>query len=131
MQPSIKFIGKIQSELKRIEDCPLQGNENAPDAEIIIFPEFAEGIKDIKAGSEILLFTWLHMADRSVIKCKPWNNNDAPLTGVFSTRSPERPNPIGMHPVKVISAEKNNTIKVSGLEALDQTPVVDIKPFWR
>ncbi len=127
MEPAIKFIGKIHSELKRIEDCPLQENEQAPEAAIIIFPEFVEGMKDIIAGQEILLLTWLHIADRSVITCRPRNNPDAPLTGVFSTRSPDRPNPIGIHSVKVLSIE-DGLMKISRLEALDQTPVIDIKP---
>ena len=91
MGQTIKFIGKIQSELKRIEECPLQENENAPEAALQIFPKFREGIQDIRPGSEILLLTWLHMADRNVIKCKPRNNPKSPLTGVFSTRSPDRP----------------------------------------
>ena len=130
MEPAIQFIGKIRSELKGIEECPLQENENAPEAEIMIFPKFADGIRDIHIGSEILLLTWLHMADRNVIKCKPRNNPDLPLTGVFSTRSPDRPNPIGIHLVKIISIATNGLIKVSGLEVIDQTPLIDIKPIW-
>ncbi len=131
MDATIKYIGKINSALKTIEDCPLQGNENAPDAEVIIYPEFIEGIKDIKPGAGILLLTWLHAADRSVIKCYPRNNIDAPIVGVFSTRSPARPNPIGIHPVTVIDLSADGVIKVAGLEALDQTPVIDIKPLLR
>jgi len=130
MEPAIKFIGKIHSGLKRIEDCPLQESEQAPEATIVIFPEFMEGIKDIVAGQEILLLTWLHIADRAVIKCRPRNNPDAAVTGVFSTRSPDRPNPIGIHSVKVLSIE-NGLMKISGLEVLDQTPVIDIKPVLK
>jgi len=130
MEQTIKFIGKIQSELKRIEECPLQENENAPEAVLQIFPEFREGIQDIKPGSEILLLTWLHMADRNVINCKPRNNQKSPLTGVFSTRSPDRPNPIGIHLVKVLSISDNGLIKVSAMEVIDQTPIIDIKPIW-
>jgi tRNA-Thr(GGU) m(6)t(6)A37 methyltransferase TsaA len=120
MEQTIKFIGKNQSELKRIEECPLQENENAPEAVLHIFPEFREGIQDIKPGSEILLLTWLHMADRNVIKCNPRNNPKSPLSGVFSTRSPDRPNPIGI----------NGLIKVSAMDVIDQTPIIDIKPIW-
>ena len=127
MDLSLKILGKVHSALKQKEDCPLQENENVPAASIEIFPEFLEGIKDIKKGSPILLLTWLHEADRSVIKCVPRNNFDQPKIGVFSTRSPDRPNPIGIHSVNVISI-KGNVINVSALEALDQTPVVDIKP---
>jgi tRNA-Thr(GGU) m(6)t(6)A37 methyltransferase TsaA len=129
MDKSIVIIGKIHSELKEREDCPLQESENAPEALIEIFPEFIEGIKNIKAGSEILLLTWLHQADRSVIKCVPRNNYDSPMIGVFSTRSPDRLNPIGVHSVKVLSVESNGKIEVSALEVLDQTPVIDIKPI--
>ncbi|MEO6720638.1 MAG: tRNA (N6-threonylcarbamoyladenosine(37)-N6)-methyltransferase TrmO [Ferruginibacter sp.] len=129
MEASIKYIGIIHSELKSIEECPLQENENAPEATITIFPEFVEGVKDIRAGSEILLLTWLHIADREVIKCYPRNNQQAPVLGVFSTRSPDRPNPIGIHSVKVVSIA-NDLIRVSGLEVVDQTPLIDIKPIW-
>ena len=130
MQPEIKFIGTIQSPLKKLEDCPRQENEEAPAASVIIYPEFIEGIKDIKAGTELLLFTWLHQADRTVIQTKPRNDPKAPDTGIFSTRSPDRPNPIGMHQVKIISIEAG-VLKVAALEALDQTPVIDIKPIWK
>ena len=130
MEQTIRFIGKIQSKLKRIEDCPLQESENAPEAEIIIFPEFIEGIGNIEAGSEIILLTWLHHADRSTVKTQPRNNPKASFTGVFSTRSPDRPNPIGMHVVKVLSVNGNGLLKVSALEVLDQTPLIDIKPVW-
>ena len=127
MEQTLKIIGAIHSSLKRKEDCPLQENEDAPEAVIEIFPEFIEGIKDLKAGSKILLLTWLHQADRGVIKCVPRNNYDSPMIGVFSTRSPDRPNPIGVHLVKILSIE-NNKLKVSELEVLDQTPLIDIKP---
>ena len=130
MEQAIKFIGHIHSERKRIEECPLQENENAPGAVLEIFTEFREGIQDIKPGSEILLLTWLHMADRNVIKCKPRNNPKSLLTGVFSTRSPHRPNPIGIHLVKVLSIADNGLIKVSAMEVIDQTPLIDIKPAW-
>jgi tRNA-Thr(GGU) m(6)t(6)A37 methyltransferase TsaA len=126
---TLKLIGRIESPLKRLEDCPLQENESAPEASLIIFSEFVEGVKDIVVDSEVTLLTWLHQADRSVIKCVSRNNFDSPKLGVFSTRSPDRPNPIGMHTVKVIS-NTNGVIRVSGLEVLDQTPLLDIKPVW-
>lgn len=116
---STKFIGKIHSELNKIEECPLQENKNAPEASVIIYPEYADGIQNISSGSEILLFTWLNLADRKILKCKP----------SFQHGLPTSPNPIGFHSVKVLSAT-DNVIKVSGLEVLDQTPVVDIKPPW-
>lgn len=129
MNPTLQYIGIVRSELKKIDDCPRQADENAPAASIIVYPEFADGIRDIKSGDEILLLTWLHMGDRSVLETRPRNNSNAPLTGIFSTRSPDRPNPIGIHSVKVMSVI-GREIKVDELEALDQTPVIDIKPIW-
>ena len=129
MEQILKPIGVIHSSLKKKEDCPLQENENAPEAVIEIFPAFSEGIKDLKPGSEILLLTWLHQGDRTVIKCVTRNNYHSLKVGVFSTRSPDRPNPIGIHEVKVISTGNDGLIKVSALEVLDQTPLIDIKPI--
>ena len=122
MEQTLRIIGVIHSSLKKKEDCPLQESENAPEATIEVFPEFSEGMKDITPGSKILLLTWLHEADRTVIKCVPRKNYDSPKIGVFSTRSPDRPNPIGIHSIEVISLENNGLIKVSALEVLDQTP---------
>jgi len=124
----LKFIGVIHSVLKNLEDCPKLETEDAPEAEIEIYSEFVSGIKDIKPGSFLLLFTWLHLANRAILTTHPRNNPKSPLTGVFSTRSPDRPNPVGIHNVKVISVAKKGFIKVSGLEVLDKTPVIDIKP---
>lgn len=129
MNPMLKYIGKVSSELKDIEDCPRQADENAPEATIIIYSKFADGIRNIKPGDEILLFTWLHMGDRSVLETRPRNNPNASLTGIFSTRSPDRPNPIGIRSV-IVTSIADGSIKVSGLEVLDQTPVIDIKPIW-
>ena len=126
-ESTIRFIGKVHSSLKKVEDCPLQENEEAPEATIEIYPEFLEGIKDISADSRILLLTWLHEADRNVITCVTRRNYNSPKVGVFSTRSPDRPNPIGLHAAKVISV-KGDRIKVAALEVLDQTPLLDIKP---
>ncbi|MEX6688123.1 tRNA (N6-threonylcarbamoyladenosine(37)-N6)-methyltransferase TrmO [Danxiaibacter flavus] len=130
MDATLNFIGQIHSSLKNIDDCPLQENENSPSAMLEIFPPYMEGIKHIKEGAEILLLTWLHVADRTAIKCRPRNNKDGEYIGVFSTRSPDRPNPIGIHFVKVDSVTQDGFIKISGLEVLDQTPLVDIKPMW-
>jgi len=129
MDQTLKFIGTIHSELKNLDDCPRQEDEGAPEATIEIFPEYLEGAQNISEGDEILLLTWLHLGDRTVLKLKPRNNPNAPMTGVFSTRSPDRPNPIGIHAVKVVSVD-GAMIKISGIEALDQTPVIDIKHIW-
>ena len=127
MDALIKSIGTVQSPLKRLEDCPLQERESQTAAELLILPEFADGIADLQPGVKIILLTWMHLADRTELKTQPRNNIDAPFVGVFSTRSPHRPNPIGLHKVTVLSV-KANVIKVSGLEVLDQTPLIDIKP---
>jgi tRNA-Thr(GGU) m(6)t(6)A37 methyltransferase TsaA len=127
MQPTLQFIGTIHSSLKTLDDCPLQENENAPEASIQMLPAFTEGVRDIQPGQEVVLLTWLHMADRTVTTCYPRKNRDAPHIGVFSTRSPDRPNPIGLHTAKVLSVS-GAYLKVSGLEVLDQTPLLDIKP---
>lgn len=129
MNPTLQYIGIVSSELKNIDDCPRQADENAPEAVVIVYPEFNGGIKDLKPGDEILLFTWLHMGDRTILETNPRNNPNTPLTGIFSTRSPNRPNPIGIHSTKIISIS-GGEIKLAGLEALDQTPVIDIKPIW-
>jgi tRNA-Thr(GGU) m(6)t(6)A37 methyltransferase TsaA len=128
MEQTVKYIAVVHSSLKNLEDCPKLENENSPEATISIQPEFLEGVKDIKPGQELLLFTWLHLADRTVLSCHPRDDFNKPLTGVFSTRSADRPNPIGIHKVTVVSLPGNGKIKVAGLEVVDQTPVIDIKP---
>lgn len=124
---NVKPIGIVQSELTRREDCPLQGNEGAPEAWLKITDEFIEGLDGVKIGSEAILLTWFHLANRDVLKCYPRNESKAPHVGVFTTRSPDRPNPIGLHTVKVLAIERGR-IKVFPLEALDGTLLLDIKP---
>lgn len=128
MEPFLQIIGIVHSSLQKTEDCPLQENENAPEAIFEVYEQFMEGIKDIQVDDELILFTWLHHADRTVLKTHPRNDPNVPFTGIFSTRSPDRPNPIGIHFVRVAAILTNRQFKVSGLEVLDQTPVVDIKP---
>lgn len=130
MDNTLHLIGRVHSPLKKLEDCPRQPDEEAPEATIEIFPEYREGIKDLVPGAEIILLTWLHEADRNELATHPRGDLQAPLTGVFSTRSPNRPNPIGMHTVTVKTIAGDGRIVVAALEALDQTPVVDIKPIW-
>lgn len=125
--PTIKPIGVIHSPLKKLEDCPRQESENAPEAWVEIFDEYADAAADIVAEDEIILLTWLDKADRSVRKTHPRNDPDTALTGVFSTRSPDRPNPIGLHLLTVLSVQGKNRFKVSALEVLDGTPVIDVK----
>lgn len=122
----LSYIGIVSSRLKQLGDCPKQGREGAPEARVTIFSQYREAMADIRSGSEVILLTWLHEADRSVLKVHPRGNPQNPLTGVFSTRSPNRPNPIGHHRVTVTAADDEG-ITVAPLEVLDQTPVVDIK----
>ena len=125
---SLKPIGFVESVLKNRREAPKQGNEGAPDAWIRIVPGVARAVKGIAAGQEIYVITWLHQARRDVLRVHPRSDKSRPLTGVFATRSPDRPNPLGLHRVKVLEVA-GNRIKVGPLEAIDGTPVVDIKPI--
>lgn len=131
MESAIKFIGIIHSELKKIEECPLQENENAPEAYLEIYTSYIEGIKNIVAGNKLIILTWLHLADREILKCYPRNEINSKKAGVFSTRSPDRPNPIGLHQAEVLEVTPTGYLKVFPLEALDGTPILDIKPFLK
>lgn len=122
----IKPIGVIRSEIKDPEDAPLFYTEGAPNAVLEIHPEYLDGLHRVKAGDEIIVITWLHLADRSVLKVHPRGDQSNPLTGVFLTRSPDRPNPIGLHRVEVLKIDSKR-IHIGPIEAIDGTPVVDIK----
>lgn len=126
----IRPIGVIRSELTRRDAAPRQGNEGAPDAWVEVDSAFAEGLEGIAVGSEIVLITWFHKAHRDILKLHPRGDKTRPMTGVFSTRSPDRPNPLGLHRVSVLEII-GNRIKVRPLEAIDGTPVVDIKPVLK
>ena len=123
----VRPIGLVRSSLKRPEDAPRQGSEGAPDARIEVKADFAEALQGIAVGQDIVLITWLDRAARDVLKVHPRGDLTAPLTGVFATRSPARPNPLGLHRVRVLEAA-GNELRVGPLEAIDGTPVVDIKP---
>jgi tRNA-Thr(GGU) m(6)t(6)A37 methyltransferase TsaA len=123
----LKPIGWVESPLTDRAQAPRQGDEDAPDAWLVFEPAVADGLRDIAAGTEIILLTWLDRADRGVLVTRPRDDPRRPLTGVFSTRSPDRPNPIGLHRVRVLAAE-GLRIHVQGLEAMDKTPVIDVKP---
>ena len=127
----LRPIGVVKSTLHRREDAPRQGEEGAPDAWLQLAPQFMEALDGIKQGSEIVVLTWLHLADRGCLKVHPRNDALAPLTGVFATRSPDRPNPIGLHRVTVMEIDPQRGLRVQPLEALDGTPVLDIKPVWK
>jgi len=120
-------IGYVRSSLKQRAGAPRQGWKGAPDARLEIDAAFVPGLDGIKAGQEIWIFTWLHESQRSVLKVRPGGDLRNPVMGVFATRSPDRPNPIGLHRAKVLSVEESG-LAVQGLEAIDGTPIVDIKP---
>jgi tRNA-Thr(GGU) m(6)t(6)A37 methyltransferase TsaA len=123
-------IGIVRSPLKDRNRAPNQGSEGAPDAWIELAPSFREGLDRIEAGDELIVITWLHESRRDVLKTFPRGDTSVPLTGVFATRSPDRPNPLGLHPVTVLEIV-GCELKVRPLEAIDGTPVVDIKPVLR
>jgi tRNA-Thr(GGU) m(6)t(6)A37 methyltransferase TsaA len=124
---TLRRVGSVHSPLTDPSQAPRQGDEGAPDAWISIDPEFSEAARDLRAGDVVLVLTWLHRADRGVLAVHPRGDGSRPLTGVFATRSADRPNPIGLHRVRIIAIQEER-IEVSGLEAIDGTPVVDIKP---
>jgi tRNA-Thr(GGU) m(6)t(6)A37 methyltransferase TsaA len=120
-------IGRVRSPLTDPADAPLQGSEGAPEATVDIDPAFADAVADLRVGDEIILLTWLHLAGRDVLRVHPRDDRTRPLTGVFATRSPDRPNPIGLHRVRITAVEGTRALRVRPLEAVDGTPVVDIK----
>lgn len=123
---TIKPIGFIRSEIKNTEDAPLFYTEGAPNAIVEMLPEYSDGLHRIKPGDEIIVITWLHLADRDVLKVHPRGDTSNPLTGVFLTRSPDRPNPLGLHRVQVLEINSNR-LSIGPIEAIDGTPVIDIK----
>lgn len=120
-------IGFVHSELKQLEDAPMQGDEGAPEAWLELTPSAAPGLMDIQPDNELIVLTWLHLAERDVLQVHPRGDLNRPLTGVFATRSPDRPNPIGLHRVSVLDVAERK-LRVAPLEAIDGTPIVDIKP---
>ena len=124
---TIRPIGWVHSPLERRADAPKQGYEGAPDARVQIEPAFLRGLDGIAPGQDVLILTWLHQADRDVLAVHPRDNETQPLTGVFATRSADRPNPIGLHRVRVLAIEKSGSLRVRELEAIAGTPVIDIK----
>lgn len=126
----VEPIGWVESPLTERAQAPRQGSEGAPDAWLVFEPRVADGLRDITPGTEIIVLTWLDRADRGVLVTRPRDDPARPPTGVFSTRSPDRPNPIGLHRVRVLAREGLRLL-VGPLEALDRTPVIDLKPVLR
>ena len=124
---TIEPVGFVRSELTRLEDAPMQADEGALEAWLELTPLAAQGIMGIKAGDDLIVLTWLHLAERDVLQVYPRGDHNRPLTGVFATRSPDRPNPVGLHQVSVLEVTAQK-LRVAPLEAIDGTPIVDIKP---
>jgi tRNA-Thr(GGU) m(6)t(6)A37 methyltransferase TsaA len=120
-------IGWVESPLTDRSEAPKQGDEGAPDAVLVFAPEVLTGIRDFEVGASVLVLTWLDRAARDVLEVRPRSDRNRPQTGVFSTRSPDRPNPIGLHRVEITSID-GSRVGVRNLEALDGTPIVDVKP---
>ncbi len=123
----IRPIGHIASPLQDRASAPKQGSEGAPEAWLVFQPEVGEGIRDLAPGAEVFVLTWLHQARRDVLAVHPRDDPRNPETGVFSTRSADRPNPVGLHRVTV-TAVNGLRVRVRDLEAIDGTPIVDVKP---
>jgi len=123
----LRPVGRVESPLTDRAAAPKQGNEGAPEATIVFEAGVLDALDGIRAGDEVIVLTWLDRADREVLRTRPRDDPANPLRGVFSTRSPDRPNPIGLHPVEVISID-GATMRVRNLEALAGTPVLDVKP---
>jgi tRNA-Thr(GGU) m(6)t(6)A37 methyltransferase TsaA len=124
---TIEPIGVIRSALTKLEAAPHQGDEGAPEAWLELTARVAQGLKGIRAGDELIVLTWFHRARRDLLQVHPRGRPEAPLKGVFATRSPHRPNPVGLHRVSVLEVA-GNRLKVAPMEAIDGTPIVDIKP---
>jgi tRNA-Thr(GGU) m(6)t(6)A37 methyltransferase TsaA len=128
---TLRPIGVIRSDLKTRTEAPRQGSEGAPDAWLEVEPWAAAALEGLAVGDEIIVIAWFHRADRDVLKVHPRGDTRNPLTGVFATRSPDRPNPLGLHPVTVRAidaAASGPRLRIGPIETIDGTPVVDIKP---
>lgn len=123
----LRPIGRVRSSLVDPASAPKQGEEGSPEAVLAIDPAVAEGLRDLNAGEELIVLTWLDRADRDVLAVHPRDDLSNPETGVFSTRSADRPNPIGLHRVEVVSVDRTE-LRVRNMEAVDGTPVLDLKP---
>lgn len=126
---TLRQIGFVRSSLDDRARAPKQGWGSAQDAIIEILPEYMEGLEGIAVGDDVFVLTWLHLGDRATLRVHPRDDPANPMTGVFATRSADRPNPIGLHRVTVIGIEQQRRLRVEGMEAVDGTPVIDIKPL--
>ena len=123
----LRPIGWVESSLTDVTSAPKQGSEGAPEAWLVFGAGVLDGLADLRPGDRVLVLTWLHRARRDVLRVRPRDEPANPLTGVFSTRSADRPNPIGLHPVEIVSVD-GPRLRVRDLEAVDGTPILDVKP---
>ena len=128
MSFELKAIGRVESPLTDLESAPRQADEGAPEAWLVFEPEVLEGLRSLRPGDEVILITWLDRARRDVLSVHPRGDISRAEEGVFSTRSPHRPNPIGLHRVEITAIE-GRRVRVRSLEALDGTPIIDLKPI--
>lgn len=124
----LRPVGWVESPLTDRDAAPRQGDEGAPPARVVLRPELSEAAADLRVGEQVLVLTWLHQGRRDVLSVYPRDDTTRPRQGVFSTRSADRPNPIGLHTVTILGIEEN-AVAVRDLEAIDGTPVLDIKPI--
>jgi tRNA-Thr(GGU) m(6)t(6)A37 methyltransferase TsaA len=123
----VRPVGVIRSILRSRAAAPMQGREGAPDAWLEVFPWAVDALDGLAAGDEVVVLTWLHRARREVLKVHPRSDRRRPLAGVFATRSPDRPNPLGLHPV-TIRRIRGRRLRIGPIEAINGTPVIDVKP---
>lgn len=128
--PTVEPIGHVESPLLGVTLAPKQGDQGAPDPWLVFAPEVREGLRGMAVGDDVIVLTWLHQARRDVLVVHPRDDLNNPETGVFSTRSQDRPNPIGLHEVRVLSVD-GLRVQVQGLEAINGTPILDVKPVLR
>ena len=123
----LRTIGRVESDLKTLSQAPRQPDEGAPEAWLVLDEDVADGLSGLAAGDDVIVITWLDRAERGVLRVHPRGDSSRPEVGVFSTRSPHRPNPLGLHQVTVTAVD-GSRVHVRHLEAVDGTPIVDIKP---
>ncbi len=126
--PPLVVIGQVESPLTDPRLAPKQGNEGAPEAWLVFREAFRDGLRELAVGDEAIVLTWLHRGDRGTLRVHPRDDLSRPPMGVFSTRSADRPNPIGLHRVRILQVEDGLRFRVGDMEAVDGTPVIDLKP---
>lgn len=126
--PALVVIGHVESPLTEPSLAPKQGSEGAPDAWLVFRDAVRDGLRELSVGDEVVVLTWLHRADRDTLRVHPRDDLARPQKGVFSTRSADRPNPIGLHSVRILAVEDGVRFQVRGMEAADGTPILDVKP---